>query len=739
MFHCEEERKESAEPGEIIDAPRPMASMAESDDVYRCAEPVMNIDDGASRGVTFGEVPPTPTSVSPGRRPLSGLEDTITLADGDAKTRTTKIKKEIKMLTEDEVKEHRQKMLYKINSYCIPCIKNKFLSVPESTELNMEQFATDMEFREALLYIRNSYINALKHQPIGLRNTLRNDIALALVDADIMPVYNQILELFFKLDFVDGEGKLVKKYFNPVAHVMITLFNFTDKTEEFTRAICRTPGLLELVVWFLREKREAHFSKEIDKQVDKIVKASLSTLYNCSRVSDNRQRLLEVGAFETGSAYLDSKYPSYQMSALFLIAYLSDEEKSHVFAARKPLLEKLVNNLTAALEREDRQYMGWSALELIKGIDVLARNDTNKRLVVECGAFDSLMKAMRREDLPTEQLESTKTIWTLCFNKDNKAQMADDADAMDWFETVAADPDHQCRKMAKGILWTVTQISAYEPGNTVVFEEMVAKRRPSTADINDVQHIMISYQWDVQPLMIRIKDMLKSHGYKIWMDVEHMQGSTLSAMADAIEQSSAVIVAMSQKYKNSQNCRVEGEYAFTKGKRIIPLIVEPKYKPDGWLGLILGAKLYYNFSRGEAFEATMENLMRGLGNQGKIGHSMPQRHPSITITPESSVLVPNEHAAPPQRPPPQPIFEAASPKSDIEAWGSANVEKWMDDNGINRSHISNLTGRHLLFFQEMKRTAPDFYYKYIRRLFTGKLPMEELDALSSFSAAIEKL
>jgi hypothetical protein len=60
-----------------------------------------------------------------------------------------------------------------------------------------------------------------------------------------------------------------------------------------------------------------------------------------------------------------------------------------------------------------------------------------------------------------------QSIWTLCFEKDNKALLADDAKAMEWFDTVAADPDHQCRKMAKGILWTVTQISAYEPGNTV--------------------------------------------------------------------------------------------------------------------------------------------------------------------------------------------------------------------------------------------------------------------------------
>ena len=35
-------------------------------------------------------------------------------------------------------------------------------------------------------------------------------------------------------------------------------------------------------------------------------------------------------------------------------------------------------------------------------------------------------------------------------------------------------------------------------------------------------HIMISYQWDCQPIMVKVKDKLRQAGYKVWMDVEHM-------------------------------------------------------------------------------------------------------------------------------------------------------------------------------------------------------------------------
>ena len=66
---------------------------------------------------------------------------------------------------------------------------------------------------------------------------------------------------------------------------------------------------------------------------------------------------------------------------------------------------------------------------------------------------------------------------------------------------------------------------------------------------------MISYQWDVQNLVIQIKNKLQADGFKVWMDVDEMGGSTLESMARAVENASVVLVCVSQKYKESPNCR----------------------------------------------------------------------------------------------------------------------------------------------------------------------------------------
>ena len=49
--------------------------------------------------------------------------------------------------------------------------------------------------------------------------------------------------------------------------------------------------------------------------------------------------------------------------------------------------------------------------------------------------------------------------------------------------------------------------------------------------------------------------LLKNDGYRTWIDVDHMGGSTLEAMAAAVENAAVVLVCACEKYKLSPNCR----------------------------------------------------------------------------------------------------------------------------------------------------------------------------------------
>ena len=42
-------------------------------------------------------------------------------------------------------------------------------------------------------------------------------------------------------------------------------------------------------------------------------------------------------------------------------------------------------------------------------------------------------------------------------------------------------------------------------------------------------------QWDVQPTVQRLNELLIVRGYATWFDLTNMKGSTVDAMSDAIE------------------------------------------------------------------------------------------------------------------------------------------------------------------------------------------------------------
>ena len=38
---------------------------------------------------------------------------------------------------------------------------------------------------------------------------------------------------------------------------------------------------------------------------------------------------------------------------------------------------------------------------------------------------------------------------------------------------------------------------------------------------------MLSYEWSVQPVIKRIRDSLVRRGYRVWLDIDQMRGSTM--------------------------------------------------------------------------------------------------------------------------------------------------------------------------------------------------------------------
>ena len=75
-------------------------------------------------------------------------------------------------------------------------------------------------------------------------------------------------------------------------------------------------------------------------------------------------------------------------------------------------------------------------------------------------------------------------------------------------------------------------------------------------------------------------------------------------------------MCMSETYKQSANCQSEAEYAFKRKKHIIPVKITEEYIPDGWLGFILGTRMYIDFGKYD-FEKAMTLLDNEIQLQKK--------------------------------------------------------------------------------------------------------------------------
>lgn len=191
------------------------------------------------------------------------------------------------------------------------------------------------------------------------------------------------------------------------------------------------------------------------------------------------------------------------------------------------------------------------------------------------------------------------TLWNLAFEERCRVQVRSTPGLVDAIRTILATTEATAtREAAKGALWTlglgselraestVTAAAAAAMAESGVVGEaadgsppLAAAREEAGAEGAGVGaanhlvasascgHVMLSYEWGQQPSVLLIKSELQRAGYRTWMDVDLMSGSTLEAMAEAVEGSAVVLVCLSKKYKESQVGSRRGKHA--EGRRNI--------------------------------------------------------------------------------------------------------------------------------------------------------------------------
>ena len=378
---------------------------------------------------------------------------------------------------------------------------------------------------------------------------------------------------------------------------LVVLLNFSDFHQGFCSA-CADAGVISMCFGIIKHIDAANSNWEEEhedsRQLVAIIENSIGILHNISRRLRNRE--LFANREQTLLHFAKTKVRTIAALSLLTLAYLVDENTNHLISADKNLLRFIITLLDEAWQSEDRHSNGYSAKELAEGLSHLAINDANKNILGQNGVIPVLISVIKTSNEDEEKASATRALWMLDFDDNNKEKIRQEEGAMDILHQLQQSENPEVQKAAAGALWEIE-------GKTARHLERIASTR---------NHVMISYQWDSQEVLVEVKNRLQASGYRVWMDLEQMGGSTLETMAKAVENSSVVLICLSERCKESPNCRSEVEYTYKLGKDIIPLMMQRNYKPDGWLGFLLGTKFWIDFHSKTVVKPGVTKLILGL-------------------------------------------------------------------------------------------------------------------------------
>ena len=313
-------------------------------------------------------------------------------------------------------------------------------------------------------------------------------------------------------------------------------------------------------------------------------------------------------------------------------------------------------------------------IDFFKGFVSLSKIDAIQQKTAETNKVPLLL------DMCDEYPIVYDILWALSFNHDIQLQIRQNTAFITKLTHRIKEYDNeQIRKTVQGILWNL--------------ESNQENRTSSTTEIHNekIFDIMISYSHRDEVICRQIYDELIRANYRVWIDFDQMHGNVMDAMAQAIEQSKTIIICMSEEYRRSNYCRAEAHYAFQRQLRIVPVLLQEHYKPDGWLLFLVGQLLYVDFTKYE-FSQSINILIKEL--RAPVIHDIGVVFASLneeidvglfitSMSPKSSSLV--------------------EPPENILDWTEIHVQDWLINHGLlQMSHLlANLDGRSLIYLNEL--------------------------------------
>ena len=371
---------------------------------------------------------------------------------------------------------------------------------------------------------------------------------------------------------------------------------------------------------------------------------------------------------------------------------LFEEKELKQLHIAKNINEIFFDYLEKASVNPSKIYRKISMEELLKSFYNLACNDILKDAIIDGNELTFLLELT--DDYPMIY----NILWSLSFDIRIREQLRLDPNFIEKLNQSSS--NEQIQRILQGIQWNLNL-------------QLVSQ----TSKMTDEKRfdVLISYSQKDKLICTQIANELLENGFLVTLEFYPKHGNFIDSIVQTIDHSRSVVICVSERYKRSSLCRLAAQYAFKQRVKLIPILIDKYYKPDGWLSFLLGNSIPIDF-----IEKKYSQAMNLLLNQLK--------HPSFSVL--DSLVV---------RQQPQNITNFPLPQlrsSDIRQWSRVDVQQWLNDNqlphlakllsninGLELIELSKVIAKHspqenLNLFQEqsMKRTGRNVSLIEIARL-----------------------
>ncbi|VDP89848.1 unnamed protein product [Echinostoma caproni] len=399
-----------------------------------------------------------------------------------------------------------------------------------------------------------------------------------------------------------------------------TTWNFSDTWPEFATALATAglPNLLNLNIG-----HQPYLENLSSKNVYYLIKASLSIIHNIARVPGNTHYFASDSVRQALLHLAQREEEFLRCVSTLCLAHIITESETHLVTDTSSggidLPRVLFNYISSARVSEKRRCHGFQVIELLGALSAFSVHDPVKSSLLQTAygttgpgattntdhnsTFVGLLKDLVEIALlasPSavslrEAEEAIRILWNLTFDSSGSNSAAQ-TQLKTWLTEVLANP-------AAPAQLTKAMLRALEATQWKLTRATSTTRQEPT----ECGPILFSFAPSNRLAVSRIADRLResnlpvanlpfSNNETIALPEANAVGLSMCACStgaqsqwlEAMEQSSVLVVCLSDAYRLSPGCRMESEYFMSTAtdanpKPIVPIVLQPKLKPTGWL------------------------------------------------------------------------------------------------------------------------------------------------------------